>query len=634
MKHLGIKKFASYIALAPLVAAASCSTEPKPRGQLMLAISADLSMPENMNEVAIEVLDERGNEQHLVFPIQPEPLGKPMPGTIAITPAGEGGQRVRVRVMGQKNDGGSVKVRVVREAVVTIPRQRVGMLTMPLRWLCDDQVEPSPDGSFKSRGCADGETCVAGVCKPAEYDGEQLSEYQPQLVYGGGEESGRGGTCVDVVPCFEKGVEVLPETTGCTIPTVKGGSGVNVALVPTAAGQGHCKSGGDCLVPIDRDDSDGWKESNGRIQLPPAVCQKMGSGSVKKVVVTSACETKTMGKPICGPWTNVQQSAPVGTQTPPIGGAGGTTGDGGIAGGGGTGGGSPCVGESIPLTRVPSAVYLLADASLAVTSYVPPIQTALDDWHATWDPSLHIGYSFIDASCGASTSPMAIVPGTTVPPLGTTYAGNGFSFSFPLDGAFVPAMQSILTWRSQYPDGLAKVVVLAAGEAPCGSTVSASTATSLFSMGVETHVISINGSTALGAVAVAGGTGSTQYAPDAPTMLARLTGIVQPLLGRCRYAAPTSQIALQDSAGTTTVLSRYSNLDQCSGGPGYHPDVTNPSLIELCSAECSRVTMEGWTAVETTATCGMGGTAGVGGTVGAGGTGAGGGAALDAGAPF
>ncbi|MBM4361409.1 MAG: hypothetical protein FJ104_01920 [Deltaproteobacteria bacterium] len=333
-----LRQLATLGVLVPVALAASCSSDPKTRGQLMLAISADLSIPQNMNEVLIDVIDEQGNKQNPIYPIRPEALGKPIPGTVAVIPAGAGGDKLRIRVIGQRNDGANVKVRVVREAVVTVPRGRVGLLTMPIRWLCDGRIQPSDDGSFES-DCGPDETCQAGTCVSAVVDSESLPDYQPELVFGGGQEDGTGGECFDVRSCFERGVDAMPGE-GCSLPMPTGGEGVSVAMVPSAAGEGHCaKDGaGDCYLPLDKDETEGWKEQDGRLVLPGQVCERVKKGSVTKLRVTTACATKTLATPLCGPWSNVERVAPVGQQTaplPPDPGAGDT--DGGATGGGDAG---------------------------------------------------------------------------------------------------------------------------------------------------------------------------------------------------------------------------------------------------------------------------------------------------------
>jgi hypothetical protein len=299
-----------------LLVLGACADEPKARGQLMLAISADLSIPENMNEVIIEVLDEQGNKQNPLFPIMPDPLGRPLPGTVAITSQKDGGERVRVRVIGQRNNGAEVRVRVVRDAVVTIPRGRTGMLTMPLRWLCDGEHRPSADGSVES-SCGEGETCAGGRCVSAVFEEKDLPDYNPALVYGGGTESGEGGECIDVQDCFSVGFGVSPEgDCSITQPETAEADRINVALVLPQGGDGHCKDG-ECLVPLDRNQQEGWAARAGKLVLPPAACSRITRGDALGIKVTTACKTKDLSVPICGPWTNVSQRAPVGTGTAP-----------------------------------------------------------------------------------------------------------------------------------------------------------------------------------------------------------------------------------------------------------------------------------------------------------------------------
>lgn len=219
----------------------SC-TQAKPRGELMIAISADMSIPKNMNQVYLEVLDESGHKNFGTYALQPESLGEPMPGSLAIVPPDGGGQRVRLRLRAEhdNSDGKDATVRVVREAVVTIPKGRVAMLTMPIRWLCDGMVSKAADGTITS-GCGDGQTCAAGICVKATFNGDDLPDYDPAKVFGGGDADGNGGQCMDVIQCFANGTDVVPDA-GCIVPAPPGvaASALNVAMVTGNDGDGIC----------------------------------------------------------------------------------------------------------------------------------------------------------------------------------------------------------------------------------------------------------------------------------------------------------------------------------------------------------------------------------------------------------
>ncbi|HYP88708.1 MAG TPA: hypothetical protein VEQ59_11155, partial [Polyangiaceae bacterium] len=182
---------------AAVWATASCSSgETKPRGQLIIALSTDMSVTKDMDEVRVQVFRADGtalpDRQIPVLPAEPAPFGKPLPGTLAIVPPDAGGQQLLIRVSARHLDPRTnVKLtRVVREAVVKVPTDRTAMLRMPLRWLCDGRVKPiagSDDDSYSS-DCDKDETCIAGECVPAEVDANALPDYTPEQVFGGGDD--------------------------------------------------------------------------------------------------------------------------------------------------------------------------------------------------------------------------------------------------------------------------------------------------------------------------------------------------------------------------------------------------------------------------------------------------------------
>ncbi|HEX3851245.1 MAG TPA: hypothetical protein VHW01_09795, partial [Polyangiaceae bacterium] len=168
-----------------------CAPSAKTRGQLMIAVATDMSIPKNMDQVVVEVLDEQGNKQSFDYPVKPSDLGKPMPGTLAIVPPNAGGQTVRVRLIAELDmSPAPPTVRVVREAVVKVPTDRVALLPMPLHWLCDGHYQKNDDGTYQSDCANDMQTCVAGQCVDAVIATETLRDYKPELVFGGGDEQG------------------------------------------------------------------------------------------------------------------------------------------------------------------------------------------------------------------------------------------------------------------------------------------------------------------------------------------------------------------------------------------------------------------------------------------------------------
>ena len=275
----------SLLGLAGL--ALSCSDDPKPRGQLMIAITTDMSITKDLDEVRVEISRADGTKipdrQIPILPSQPAPFGKPLPGTIAIVPADAGGQALHVRLTARHLDpaSGERKSRVVREAIVKVPTDRVALLRMPLRWLCDGQVVAAEGDSFRS-DCAENETCKAGVCQPADVDANDMPDYSAAQVFGGGEAHGIGSRCLDAQACFADAQVLAPDSSDCTVPLPDGAdpSRLNVALVMPPESAGHCPDdtapSGHCYLPLDSDPEEGFSISDGRLKLPAAACQRPG----------------------------------------------------------------------------------------------------------------------------------------------------------------------------------------------------------------------------------------------------------------------------------------------------------------------------------------------------------------------
>ena len=298
--------------LAPLVA---CSSAEKPRGELMIAVGTDMSIPDNLDQVEVLVSMPDGTQQRLDYPIlptSPDPIGKPMPGTLALVPPDAGGQTVRVRLIAQQNSSSGDPVsRVVREAIVKVPTDRVALLPMRLHWLCDGIVKKDADGTYLS-DCDKDQTCVAGKCVDAAVEVEKLPIYDPGLVFGGGDDQGNGGTCIDVPACFASSKLAVP-SADCTLPLPKSvdPTSFNVAIELSADSDGQCTKGADsrCFVPLDNDPDDGFQIEGDLVQLPPKVCEKIADGKALGVATTTACPTKNPSEPICGAWTNVTTSS-------------------------------------------------------------------------------------------------------------------------------------------------------------------------------------------------------------------------------------------------------------------------------------------------------------------------------------
>jgi hypothetical protein len=274
----------------------SANKEP-PKGELMLSVQTDMAIPKDVDRVRLEV-SKYGN---LIFgnDYQVGSGGLQVPATIALMAGDDPSAPVRIRMVVRQ--GG--KARLQREAVTTVPPNRIALLRLPIGWLCYDRAIETTPGQVEST-CPTGQTCVAGTCASTTVDVGTLPDYRAEDVYGGGSEKGEG-TCLDTLPCFAAGASVPVDTATCTIDKpVVSGSGTNVAIVLRAGGAGICGREA-CLVPLDAGSNGGWTEQTGRITLPGAVCDAIAAGKAAGVALTTACETKTAAIPTCGPWSSI-----------------------------------------------------------------------------------------------------------------------------------------------------------------------------------------------------------------------------------------------------------------------------------------------------------------------------------------
>ncbi|WP_437661612.1 hypothetical protein [Sorangium sp. So ce1182] len=295
-----------------LLALGGCSSP----GELVIAVHTDLSLPEDIDVIKIEVW--RGKEPKFFDDLAQlglEDADALLPFTLGVV-AEEAGVEVTVRASGWSTsdlqDGQlEVKPRILREAVTMIPQERVALLHLPLHFLCDGSARGTTTGPFgelmaENELCDAGETCVAGECVAAAVDSASLPDYAPEDVFGG--RSGLGGSdCFNVVSCFEHATEVALESD-CSF---KAKDAVNVALEtsPQTSVRGLCGGDGRCFVALDAGSEAGFRQQDGVVKLPPEVCQQKAAGKVLRAVSTPVGEEcprqKVQSLPTCGPWSAV-----------------------------------------------------------------------------------------------------------------------------------------------------------------------------------------------------------------------------------------------------------------------------------------------------------------------------------------
>jgi hypothetical protein len=307
---------ALFVAASALGFSTACSP-PGLKGELMMIVTTDMSLPKDIDKVRIEVT--AGGRT----PYKNDFVGLGAPGALLKLPGALGilvneedpSTPVTLRVVAWQRD----VPRVLQELVSTVPEGRQVAMRMPVQWLCDESAVPtigSDSGEIDAKStCGEGETCIAGTCEKNEIDSNDLPPYDPADVFGGGTGDG-DGTCFDTAPCF---VEITPAVVDGDDCTIKAGENVNVAL--RVASDGICGPAG-CFVPLDANSAVGWMPAGNRVELPKALCGPTGQiekGKVLGVVtspVTDTCPLKTESIPTCGPWSSTGSPPPPSDDVP------------------------------------------------------------------------------------------------------------------------------------------------------------------------------------------------------------------------------------------------------------------------------------------------------------------------------
>jgi len=351
------RSFASRWSLPLLfgLAGACTSSSAPPKGQLMVALSTDMSIPKDVSRIRVRV--KLGAEVRYEYDYIIAPDGKfHIPGTLAVVEGSTPNPVVAVEVIGMRTKAGKLQARTFGKAITSIPSERTALLEMPVQWLCDGQVADLGEESFVTTCDPNLDTgeetaCVAGTCKPVGVSPDALPTFSPRDVFGGGVQANDPNAhCFDTLTCFDRGTSLGAAElgAGCTYTLPDDGSTPNFAVVTSDAGICHEGDAPPCYVPLDLDDRSGWHfaaepPAGKRVAvLPAAVCQSLADERADAVRFTTACETKTSASPTCGDWSAISTPLP---PTNPGGGTGGSAGAGNATGQGGEGtvaaGGAP-----------------------------------------------------------------------------------------------------------------------------------------------------------------------------------------------------------------------------------------------------------------------------------------------------
>jgi hypothetical protein len=305
------------IAVAAIVGAFACDRHEPAPGVIMLAVQTDLVAGPHKDLQAVGIyirdLDNARTIYQRTEPVFPDGSVK-FPATLAIVGRNHPGVAVRIRVVGFANS----RVRVMRDAVLTIPRDRVALLALPLRWINDGMAtgtepdaqsftgavraadelpsEQDPFGTFAYTDCKGENTVIDGACVGWDVDSSKLPDYVESDLYPGGN-AGGGGVCFDVEGCFSAPeTAILTLAADCTLSRPEGAFTLGVHTPVT--NEGACFGTG-CIIPLDPNPVEGWTEDGANVKLSPGICARVQRENLS-VVATTHCGKKLAYQPICG----------------------------------------------------------------------------------------------------------------------------------------------------------------------------------------------------------------------------------------------------------------------------------------------------------------------------------------------
>lgn len=313
---------------------AGCSANEKAApGALMIAVQTDLVAPKDVSAVGLFI----SSDGKPVFSDTRDtaPNGEVhFPATIAvIADENRPGAVIKIRAVAFTSDA---RVRVLRDAITTVPRGRTALLRMPLLWINDGSgtgsradtlaaasVRPLDNSldvlSNVQSTCTDPtQTYVDGECRDANVDSSALVDYHEEEIFGGGHADGTDGSCFDVKACFASAVPltlaadcsaVLPQGFRADDPNLSLAIALKQAPSGAAASTGECLGNGACLVPLDQGTS--FTSSGNTVHLPAAVCKRIAENVALGVVASRACAAKTDAQPACGPASAVSSDHPI-----------------------------------------------------------------------------------------------------------------------------------------------------------------------------------------------------------------------------------------------------------------------------------------------------------------------------------
>ena len=282
--------------LSCALAVLSCAADERSsRGGLLIVIESDLSIPKDIDHISLDVTAREHSLLHVYEQIGAGHLL--IPAQFKLSAAERSVVTARALAF---RDG---VPRIERSAVTQIPQTHIGVLRLPLKYLCDDTAQD--DGSST---CGEGQTCILGSCRTAELPTNSLPTIEPAA--GSGQlvdsvtaaDGGRAG-CFDVRACMLAAVNVQLEPDRCTfpLPEATDPARLNIAVVLPPGDVGICDDRA-CYVALDKDED--WSVEDAHVQPPQGFCSRLLEHPFE-VRMSTTCAAKTTRVPLCGDWSPV-----------------------------------------------------------------------------------------------------------------------------------------------------------------------------------------------------------------------------------------------------------------------------------------------------------------------------------------
>ena len=145
----------------------ACSREPT---ALVIAVDTDMGVSDDLDELGLYVGVAGEVKTSLRVPTSVNEPAK-LPGTLSILQPSDESTPIHVRVAGYKNG----QLRVVRDAISTVPSGQLSLVRMPLHWLAATHVSASAPLSSATQSAKPGQVKLRAITN----DDTTFSEFAP-----------------------------------------------------------------------------------------------------------------------------------------------------------------------------------------------------------------------------------------------------------------------------------------------------------------------------------------------------------------------------------------------------------------------------------------------------------------------